>query len=323
MGCDFVTASIGGGAPSSGHSAPDLVVVGSATRDVDPADPRGWRLGGAVAYGGLLAARLGARVGALIGADSEAASAHELRLLERAGVDVRLVPLEHGPVFDNQPTPRGRVQVAHDVADALPVSTWPAAWGSARAVLFGSVAGELGPDWAGVPGERSVVALAWQGLLRRMERGRQVTPLSAEPGPLLDRADLVGVSTEDLGAGGAPLDVLLRRNGQQLMLTASEAGGLHVRRQDGSLMMRRVPSIAARRLSDTTGAGDAFLTTWLLGSIRGGPFGPERLATGRAIALAAAVASLVVERRGLANLPDRAALARRLAELNRPRGEAG
>jgi hypothetical protein len=27
---------------------PDVVVVGSAARDIDPTDPRGWRLGGGV-----------------------------------------------------------------------------------------------------------------------------------------------------------------------------------------------------------------------------------------------------------------------------------
>ena len=37
----------------------DLVVVGAASRDITPDDPRGWRLGGAASYASLAAARLG------------------------------------------------------------------------------------------------------------------------------------------------------------------------------------------------------------------------------------------------------------------------
>ncbi len=54
------------GSTGSSGDRPDLIVVGAASRDVTPNDPRGWRLGGAVAYVSLAAARLGLRVGALL-----------------------------------------------------------------------------------------------------------------------------------------------------------------------------------------------------------------------------------------------------------------
>src|SRR6185295_20414519 len=38
---------------------PMVLVVGAASRDITPDDPRGWRLGGAATYGSLLLARLG------------------------------------------------------------------------------------------------------------------------------------------------------------------------------------------------------------------------------------------------------------------------
>ncbi len=40
---------------------PDVVIVGSATRDLSDEDPRGWMLGGGVTFGALALARLGLR----------------------------------------------------------------------------------------------------------------------------------------------------------------------------------------------------------------------------------------------------------------------
>src|SRR6186997_3144045 len=67
--------------PGGGMSeAPEIVVVGAASRDLVDDDVRGWRLGGGVSYSALALARLGLRVGALVGVDGPAASADELDL---------------------------------------------------------------------------------------------------------------------------------------------------------------------------------------------------------------------------------------------------
>ena len=87
------------GSTGGSGDRPDLIVVGAASRDVTSDDPRGWRLGGAVAYGSLAAARLGLRVGCVIGVDGPAADAIELDSLETAGVLVHRVPLEHGKII--------------------------------------------------------------------------------------------------------------------------------------------------------------------------------------------------------------------------------
>ena len=87
---------------------PEVVHVGSATRDIAPDDPRGWRLGGGVTYASLTTARLGLATGALIGLDDEAATARELDLLGDAGVEIIRVPLAEGPVFHNVHLPTGR-----------------------------------------------------------------------------------------------------------------------------------------------------------------------------------------------------------------------
>src|SRR4051812_4691090 len=90
--------------------SPTLVIVGAATRDVAADDPRGWKLGGGVTYSAIAAAALGVRVRALVGVDAEAATASELDTLRGAGVDIVLVPLASGPIFDNRRTPSGRQQ---------------------------------------------------------------------------------------------------------------------------------------------------------------------------------------------------------------------
>jgi sugar/nucleoside kinase (ribokinase family) len=301
------------GSPRGGD-APQLVVVGAASRDLDRDDRRGWRLGGAVSYGSLLAARLGVRVGVLMGLDPAARGAHELELLREAGADVVRVPLGHGPVFDNIETEHGRRQVSHGWSDPVPVDALPPRWRDAAAFLFAPIAGELGPEWAAVPSADSVVALSYQGLLRELPADDWVVQLPARPDELLARADLVGVSRDDLRAGGGDLGELLPRAGQELAITNGEQGALHLtRRTDGSFAALRVPAVETDAELDPVGAGDAFLTTWLVSRMPGGgPFGRAPLPTPKALRLAATVSTLTVEGVGLAGLPTAAALARRL-----------
>lgn len=308
---------------SGGGTAPQIVIVGAASRDIDRDDPRGWRLGGSVTYGALLAARLGARVGALIGSDGEAAAhGHELDLLRLAGVDVRRVPLARGPVFDNVQTPHGRQQYGFAASDQMPPDALPEAWRDAPAFLLAPVADEIPPSWADVPRADARVAVGWQGLLRRIDPGQRVVALPARPGPLLARSDVGSVSVEDLRCGGDRLDLLLPRVGQELTITDDEHGSLYVRRERGGLRMRRLPAVPVRRTVDTTGAGDAFHTTWFLGQLADGPFGSEPPSRWRALHLAAVVGSLAVETYGLAGVPDRAMTALRIAELPAGRRQA-
>ncbi|HEX4898563.1 MAG TPA: hypothetical protein VFV53_09435, partial [Candidatus Limnocylindrales bacterium] len=187
--------------PRSSSGAAGPVVVGSASRDVAAADPRGWRLGGAVTYAGLALARLGLGPRILMGSDPEAAAAEELELLRRAGADLRLVPLARGPVFDNREVGGRRQQRCLEPGDPLPVAALPAAWRDAGDWVLVPVAGELADAWADVPGASARVALGWQGLLRDLSRGGPVARRPAGASPLLGRADLVVVSRLDLDPG--------------------------------------------------------------------------------------------------------------------------
>jgi sugar/nucleoside kinase (ribokinase family) len=299
----------------SAAASPDVVVVGAASRDLTADDARGWRLGGAATYAALLLARLGLRVAAVIGVDALAAAAEELQLLRGAGVRLILQPLEHGPVFENLETPRGRVQRAMSTADALrpdPAALAELGAGAARGWLLGPVAGEVRDAWAdAIPGD-AAVAVGWQGLLREVLPDGRVVRRSPERLAIVRRADLVAVSRDDLSPDTA-LDQLTAYLGPAatLVVTHGGQGGVVIdpmgSATDGGRRLRRYPAIRSPQVVDATGAGDVFLAT--LFAARLDPALIEgRPGRGLDLLLAASASSLVVEAEGLAGVPTRSAL---------------
>ena len=294
---------------------PDVVVAGATTRDVDAGARRGWRAGGAVSYGALLLARLGLRVGAFVGLDETAMEAGEPVELRAAAVEVVVVPLTRGPVFENVEMPGGRTQRCYQVSDPLPPSALPAEWRAAAAFLLVPVAGELGPEWAAIPGPNALVGLGWQGLLRDLGAGRLVRHLAPRRGPIQARSDVTVLSREDLPprTGGDAIPDLLRRTGSGLGVTAGREGGVYLRRAaDGRLAARRWRAVPTRQEVDPTGAGDVFLAALFAARLL---LGPGRGDGSGALSFAATAAALSVEGPGLAGVPDLAAIHRRLREI--------
>ena len=289
---------------------PDVVVVGSASRDLTTDDPRGWRLGGAVSYGSLSLARTGMRVLALIGGDALVADSHELDLLRGAGVDVRVVRLDRSPVFENVERPNGRIQTAMEPGEPLPPDAVPAAARSAATWLLAPVADELPDGWADCPPPDALVALGWQGLLRDLAPGRDVQRRPPRPSRLLERATIVGVSRDDLPPDGT-LEPLVRwlRPGCTLIVTDGPRGGERlIAGGRGRPQRDRYAAVPGVLEVDPTGAGDVFLATYL--AARRGRAAEDSDAGD--LALAAAAASLAVERPGLDGVPSLTELADRL-----------
>lgn len=303
----------------AGHAAPPpgptVVVVGAAARDIAPDDPRGWRLGGGVTYSALTTALLGLPTAALVGVDGPAATATELDLLRVAGVDVHLVPLERGPVFDNIERPEGRLQLCGSASDAIPPDAVPAAWRAARGWILAPVAAEIDDEWADVPPEGALVALGWQGLLRDLVAQRPVVHRSPGLSPVVRRADLVGISRDDVERD---LDlatlVALLHPGATLAITQGDHGGLVMTAgPDGPAHVHHYPAVRSHRIVDPTGAGDVFLAALAAARIEPRLVG-GRLALGWDMLLAASAASIVLERPGLLGVGDRVEVSRRMAE---------
>ena len=282
---------------------PDLVVAGAASRDLAGGDPRGWRLGGAATYCSLAAARLGLRVGCLLGVDDAASSAEELDLLSAAGVRLRRVALDRGPVFENIDTAGRRRQRWLSESDPLPVASLPAEWRGAGGWLLVPVAGELPGDWAAVAAAGARVGVGWQGLLRHFGAAGWVERAGPAESPLLGRAGLVCASVDDLSPDVGLPELRRLVGAATLVLTAGSGGGLAFQ---GSRLVR-YPALAADAVADPTGAGDVFLAALMAAWLMTG-----ELATPRALRFAAAAGSLAVEGVGLAGVPTRAAVASRL-----------
>lgn len=289
-----------------GRSAVDVVHVGSASRDVAPDDPRGWRLGGGVTYAALTTARLGLTTAAIIGVDEAAARADELDALRDAGADLLLIPLAEGPVFHNVETPTGRRQRVDAVGRPLEPVSVPESWRRARAWSFTPVAGEVGDAWATLPAEDATVALGWQGMLRKLVAGGSVERLAPTDRALLRRADLVGVSHHDLEPT-TPVAGLTRflHTGARLLVTRGHQGGLLVTvGSDGpGDALRYLPTRTDREV-DATGAGDTFLAALVVATVRPSVTGLMRRRVGADLRFAAAAGSLAVEGVGLGGVPD-------------------
>lgn len=284
----------------------EVVHVGSASRDIAADDPRGWRLGGGVTYAALATARLGIATAAIIGVDEAAAGAHELDALRAAGVDLLVVGLDEGPVFHNLETPNGRRQTAIAVGRPLEPTPVPDSWRRARAWSFTPVAGEVDDAWVGHAADDAIVAVGWQGMLRRLRPGEPVERVAPSERALLSRADLVGVSHHDVDPTTTIASLVgFLHPGARLLVTQGHLGGLLVDvGPDGpGSTLRYLPTMTDREV-DATGAGDTFLAALVVATIRPSAMGLMRRRVGADLRFAAAAGSLAVEGIGLTGVPD-------------------
>jgi sugar/nucleoside kinase (ribokinase family) len=284
---------------------PDVVVVGSACRDLVDDDPRGWRLGGGASYSALALARLGLRVGAIVVADELAAGSSEIAMIRDAGVDVRIQPGSRGPVFINTETPTGRIQQTPQVSDPVDPGALPDVWRRAQAWMIAPVAAEIPDVWADIPPARARVALGWQGLLRVLVAGSRVRHRQPFSSPVVWRADLIGVGVDDIddATTAADLTKLLRPGAEMLLTDGVHGGNAYTVGEGGSIASaRHWHSIPIRQYVDPVGAGDTFLSGVFAAQVK--PAIAASWTAGDAdLRFGAACGSLILEGPGLFGVP--------------------
>jgi sugar/nucleoside kinase (ribokinase family) len=278
---------------------PDYLVIGHATRDLQP--DGSWRVGGTVVFAAAAAARLG-----LCAAIVTAAPPEVLEAIRAAApsVHVAAAPAVEATTFENQYLPDGRRrQYLRQRAPSLGLDAVPSGWRGCPLVHLAPVAQEVDAGLAGAfPG--ALLGATPQGWLRAWDGAGLVHGAPwHEVERVLPHLRALVLSREDLAADAARADAMILEWSHHVpvvVVTRAAAGADLVER--GALA--RVPAVAAREV-DPTGAGDVFAAALLVALAEG----EQPLA---AVRFANAAASFVVEQPGLAGLPTREQVQARL-----------
>ena len=220
-------------------------------------------------------------------------------------------PSPESPVFHNQETPAGRVQVVVATGVPLEPPPLPESWLAAAGWSLVPVAGEVGDAWVERIPDAAVVAVGWQGMLRTLVAGERVERRPPVPSRLLRRADLVGVSRYDVAPSTRLADLAGFSRRCRLLVTQGTRRPARDRRRRAG----RCRSFATAHANGSRAGPDRAATRSSLRfsrrwCVRASPVrGPH---VGRLdLRFAAAAGSLAVEGIGLAGVPDLPAVLRR------------
>lgn len=274
---------------------PDFLAIGHITRDLLP--DGSWRLGGAVTYAALTAARLGLRPAIVTSGPPDVLAALDAVLPD---ISLSIVPSVEATTFENIYTVQGRQQFLHGRAAPLMLSAVPGTWRDAPIVLLGPVAQEIDASIVGgFP--NSLVAATPQGWLRQWDADGVVTPSSlANAGMLLPHLRALILSPEDIGALADTVIGEWARIVPLIAVTCSRDGAYAWENGARSDVFAGYPAHEV----DPTGAGDVFAAAFLC----------ELHETGdaaRAIDFANQVAACSVEAVGGEGIPTREMVAAR------------
>ena len=264
---------------------PEYLVIGHVARDLTRDGSFG--AGGTATYSALTADRLGLSVGVVTSADAT------FPMFPRTPtIAVSCREAKHTTTFENIYEGEARRQYLRNVADRLTESDLPAAWKRAEIVHLGPIAQEV--DAALIDAfPTSLLGVTPQGWLRRWDDDGLVTIGEWDGAErILERADVVVLSLEDVGADKLRLDAYAHL-ARTLVVTAGAEGAIV--HHEGRL--HRVPAHDVRGV-DPTGAGDVFATAYLVRFHETG----DVLDAAR---YANCVASFVVEGVGATALPSR------------------
>jgi sugar/nucleoside kinase (ribokinase family) len=269
---------------SLAHPEPiDYLLIGHLSRDLTP---DGDRLGGTVAYAALMAYALGLKVGLVT------SWGREFSLEPHLGeLPIVNVPTENSTTFENLETPKGRVQILHQVATSISLQHIPEVWREAPILHLAPIAQEVDPSLVRhFPA--SLICATPQGWLREWDQEGYVSLAEwPEASFVLSRMGAVVISTEDLQDNEARIEEIATAS--RVLAVTEGAAGARVY-WNGDVRRFRPPQTT---VTDTVGAGDIFATAFFYRlHFTSDPWEAARFAT--------QLASLSVTRSGMDSIPS-------------------
>lgn len=284
---------------------PTFLAIGHVTRDLLPAGS--FLLGGTVTFAALTAYHLGLVAGIVTRAD-EALLGELPSLLPQIALAADSAPVT--TAFENSYHEGFRTQYLRARAPELELADIPPAWLDAPIILLGPLAQEIPPAlMRGLPRRPgTLLAATPQGWLRRWDADGRVWPAPWEAADsLLPLLDALILSHDDLlpfaDNQRAAADAMLAEWSTRVPLLVATDG-----RRGATLFERgastRFPAYPATEI-DPTGAGDVFAAAFLVHL-------HQHRDPHAAMNFANCVASLSVEGPGIAGIPTREKVERRL-----------
>jgi sugar/nucleoside kinase (ribokinase family) len=284
--------------------APEAVFFGHVVIDTVVRGGARWQsLGGTVVYGALTALRYGFEP-SIVSKVGEDFPDEYLIFLSRSGVDISHLRMVRGAKTTRfRLTYRNaeRELVLQARAEDIGLVDVEAVDLSGKVAVVGPVIGEVTLEaLESIRSRAALTAVDLQGYLRSAKPKEVVKLVKSEQAlRALGSADIVHADAEEArvltGMEPARAAEWMAARGPKAVLVTMGYTGAYVA-AEGRLLY--VPAMQPEQVVDTTGAGDIFLTVFALERARGTPLE-------EAAAMAAAAASLRVERQGFDGLRDR------------------
>ncbi len=275
------------------HSTPDLLLIGHICHDKMPDGT--FVPGGAAAYSGLLAAKLGVQVAALTSYGVDFQFEEKFSTIHK-----KVVPSASTTIFENIYQNGSRTQYLHGKAANLTPADLPSSWHKTKSVILCPIADEVDFSFVGYF-ESAVTCVCPQGWMRQWGHDKKISPKALSNWDLLATADIICMSENDVACDWA----LIEKIGEManLLIVTQGAQGASVFQKG---QKRHFPSYPAQEV-DPTGAGDVFSAAFTLKYA-------ETKEVEKAIAMAHAAASLSIEGKGMEAIPGLDAVEKRYAE---------
>ncbi len=274
----------------------EYILVGHIAADVIEG---GRRLGGTVAYAAATAAAFGLEVGVLTSAAPDEPLLSELETYAQLVIQ----PADETTTFENVYTPSRRVQ--HLLATAADLEKLPADWRNAPLIHLAPIADEITPTILDSITDDSRLMLTPQGWMRQRGDDNLVSFKRWFDRALLDRADVVVISEEDI-ASAPDLEEEYIAHTRRLIVTQGNDGGRYYINGE-RFTYAAIPTNAL----NLTGAGDVFAASLFAG------WHFHQTNFHAAVRVAARLAAHSVLRHGLASAPHKQEIAQAIhTEVN-------